>query len=68
MTDKSREQKVRKALYSMGYQLHKSRVKNIHIDDMGLYMVVDCSCNAVVCGSKFDFDLDDIISYFELDI
>ncbi len=64
MSDKNRERRLRYALNKAGYLLRKSRVRNIHLDNFGDYMVVDLYTNAVVVGSRFDYTLDNVEAWF----
>lgn len=57
--EKNQEQRLRRALYKAGYQLHKSRSFK-GADDLGGYMIVDYYLNAVVAGSRFGLDLEDV--------
>ena len=61
----NREQTLRRRLQKAGYALHKSRAKNIHPNDFGGYMIVDVRLNAVVGGSRFDFDLEDVEDFVQ---
>jgi hypothetical protein len=54
MSDKNREQRLRYALNKAGYLLRKSRVRSIHLNDLGDYRVVDLYTNAVAVGSRFE--------------
>lgn len=60
INEKSRESKLRYALRGQGYSLRKSRVKQIHGNNLGGYMIVDANSNFVVCGSRFELNLDDV--------
>ena len=57
--EKNKERRLRRALYEAGYLLRKGRGK-INIDNLGGYMIIDYSINAVVRGSRFDLELDDV--------
>lgn len=58
--EKNREQRLRRALNRAGYAMHKSR-KEISIDNLGGYMIVDNYTNAAVFNSgRYDLSLDDI--------
>ena len=58
-TNKSLENKLRRALNKAGYVLHKSR-RSISPDNLGGYMIVDLYGNCVVAGSRFDLSLEDV--------
>jgi hypothetical protein len=40
-----------------------SRVWSINLDNLGDYILVDGYTNFVVCGSRFDATLDDLLGY-----
>lgn len=65
LTEKNREQRLRRALNKVGYALHKSR-KSFSADNLGGYMVVDIYYNAVVAGSRYELDLDDVQEFLEV--
>ena len=58
--EKSRESKLRYALRGQGYVLRKSRVRRIHGNDLGRYMILDACRNYVMRGSRFELGLDDV--------
>lgn len=62
--NKNREQALRRTLNKAGYALHKSRA-NISLDNLGGYMIVDAGINAVVAGSRFEMDLDDVFDWVQ---
>ena len=64
LTEKNREQKLRRALNKVGYALRKSR-KSFSADNLGGYMVVDTLYNAVVAGPRYELDLDDVQDILE---
>ena len=64
-TEKALEQKLRRTLKSAGYVLHKSRVRNIHLDNLGGYMIADIMTNAVVAGNRFQLSLEDVAEWAE---
>ena len=57
MESKNRETVLRRKAQEAGYAIHKSR-KAISPDNLGGYMIVDTSINAVVAGSNYELDLD----------
>lgn len=59
LSEKSRENKLRRALYKADFLMRKSRA-DISIDNFGGYMIVDVKTNAVIAGSRFNLDLDDV--------
>ena len=62
--NKNREQALRRTLNKAGYALRKSRA-NISLNNLGGYMIVDISTNAVVAGARFEMDLDDICDWVQ---
>ncbi len=59
LVEKSRENKLRRALHKLDCSLHKSRAP-ISIDNFGGYMIIDDYIYAVIAGSRFELDLDDV--------
>ena len=57
------EKLLRKKLKRNGYALRKSRIKIIHADNFGGYMIVDTDINAIVAGSHYDLDLEDVAAF-----
>jgi hypothetical protein len=57
------ESALRRRASREGYVLRKSRARNWRPDDQGGYMLVDASHNAVVLGSHFDADLEDVAKF-----
>jgi hypothetical protein len=58
------ESAVRARAKRNGYLLHKSR-RNIGLDNLGQYMLVDAETNTVALGSHFDADLNVIAQFLE---
>ena len=63
--NKNLEQRLRRALYKLGYGLHKSRKRNWSYDNQCGYMVYDISTNCALAGVRFDFSLDDVSDWLE---
>ena len=62
---KNREQKLRRALKKVGYEMHKSRAA-INADNFGGYMLCDIQSRCVVANSsRFNLTLDDIEEWLE---
>lgn len=59
MSKKTYENKLRRALMKEGYLLKKSR-GGLTVDNFGAYQIVDATYNAVVAGTRFDMELEDI--------
>ena len=62
-TNKTLEQKLRRTLKSAGYALHKSRVRNIHLDNLGGYYIVDPEYNSIVWGDRAQLSLEDVAEW-----
>lgn len=62
MNELSREQRARRRLREQDCILKKSRVKNIHHDNMGGYMILNMD-NTVVLGGRYELSLDAVESY-----
>jgi hypothetical protein len=63
MTDKVRENRLRRMAERQGLSLSKSRRRDPHAIDFGGYMLVDTSTNTVVHGSApvpYSLDLNEI--------
>lgn len=63
LNEKNQEQKLRRTLKSAGYALHKSRVRNIHGDNLGGYAIVLVKYNAVVAGDRFQLSLEEVAEW-----
>ena len=57
------EAKLRRQLSKLGYRLQKSRVKQIHGDNLGGYRILDIQTNVVVLGARFELSLDDVVNF-----
>ena len=60
ISDKQREDRLRKAPGWQGYALRKDRVRSYNADHLGGFMIVDANRNLVAAGSRFDLELDDV--------
>jgi hypothetical protein len=58
--EKNREQKLRRRLSKKGYTLHKSRIRNIHLNNHGGYMIVESYRNLVIHGDHYELTLKDV--------
>ena len=58
--EKVRENRLRRMAKRLGLVIQKSRVRTIHLDDIGEYMIIDLYGNYVVAGERFDCSLDDV--------
>lgn len=64
ITDKSREQRLRRALNRQGLALRKSRRRtNFDYYDEGGYIIVDPYINGCIAGPRCELTLDDVEEY-----
>lgn len=63
MSEKNKEQQLRRALYKMGYHLQKSLARNWSCDNQCGYRVTDAFNNAVVSGERYDLTLEDVEAF-----
>jgi hypothetical protein len=54
------EQRVRRAAKREGYVLRKDQARQWSLNHNGGYKIVDADLNAVIAGSPFDVDRDDV--------
>jgi hypothetical protein len=52
--DKATENKLRRMADRLGYELHKSRARHIHVDNLGGYQIIDKASQTIVDGAKFE--------------
>jgi len=64
-SDKVREIRLRNWATRLGLSLHKSRVRRWSIDNHQEYMIANPSQNMVVCGERYELDLDDVEKFLE---
>ena len=57
------EKQFRTLLKKEGYQLKKSRVKNINADNLGGFMIVDANTNTIVAGSRYELNEMDVYNF-----
>jgi hypothetical protein len=62
-TDAAREARLRRLAKQQGYSLRKDRARSWNSDHFGGYMIVNDSINAIVAGSRFDLDLDEVETF-----
>ena len=58
MSEKLRENNVRRRLARQGYKLHKSRVRNTNGDNYGGYMIT--MNRWIETGERYDLSLEDV--------
>lgn len=64
----AKEQKLRRKLDKYGYNLYKSRRRSFdhfNLDDFGGYMITRQPSNVVICGSRFELNLEDVEEFLE---
>lgn len=67
ITNKSREQRLRRALNRQGLTLRKSRRRtNFDYYDEGGYIIVDPYINGCIAGPRCELTLDDVEEYLEM--
>ena len=60
MTDKVRENRLRRMAERQGLVLQKSRRRDPNALDFGGYWLIDAQMNVLVAGDEWGWDLDDI--------
>ena len=60
ISDTARLARLRRKATRLELRLEKSRVRNAHLDDFGLYWLIDPVLNAVIFAPRHDATLDDI--------
>ena len=59
LSEKSRANKLRRALYKADCLMRKSRA-DISIDNFGGYMIISLDSNSVAAGSRYELSLEDV--------
>jgi hypothetical protein len=54
------ENRLRRQAQRLGLALRHSRAKRLHMNDRGLYQLVDSYRNVIVAGEKFDCGLEEV--------
>lgn len=62
---KRQEDRIRRLAAREGYRLVKSRARNLHINNLGEYMLVDNATNGVVMGASFDASLAKVLDFLD---
>jgi len=65
MSEKVRENRLRRWAARLGLSLRKSRARNWNIDNYQRFMIVDPSINTILAGQKYDMDLDAVEKYLK---
>jgi hypothetical protein len=63
INDKRREDRARRQLKAVDCALRKDRARSLTLDHQGGYMVVDPFKNYVIRGSRYDWNLDDVLAW-----
>lgn len=58
--EKNRAARLRHKLNKLGYTMMKMNCRRGSIDNFGGYAIIDTEYNAIVRGTRFDLDLDDV--------
>lgn len=58
--ERNRAVRLRRKLNKLGYTMMKMNCKRDSIDNFGGYAIIDTEYNAIVRGTRFDLDLDDV--------
>jgi len=59
------ESRLRRVAKQGGYVLRKSRVRSIHANNHGEYMLVNSQFNGVVLGANFDATLSEVEAFLK---
>jgi len=59
MTEKAKDNRLRRMAEKNGYRILKSRSRRWRFNNQGMYMLVDVSTNGAVIGWNYDADLDE---------
>ncbi len=62
--DSAYEARVRRAAKRLGWRIEKSRARNLHSNNRGLYQLID-DRNTVIGGVDYDATLDSIAHWIE---
>ncbi|SKA77840.1 hypothetical protein SAMN02745178_00711 [Gemmiger formicilis] len=58
--ERNRAVRLRRKLNKLGYTMMKMNCRRDSIDNFGGYAIIDTEYNAIVRGTRFDLDLDDV--------
>jgi hypothetical protein len=59
-TERRREDRARHLAWRQGYLLRKSRIREVNLDNLGGYMLIDANMNCIVAGSRWDLSLEEV--------
>jgi hypothetical protein len=57
---KVRENRLRRWAARLGMTLHRSRARNVHLDDFGEYQLREAKGSSVVAGARHELGLADV--------
>jgi hypothetical protein len=60
--DRKRESRLRRKAQRLGHRVYKSRIQNVHINNLGGYMLCN-DRNVAVEGANFELSLDALESW-----
>ena len=63
LSEKVRENKLRRWAKRLGLKLVKSRAFKIHLDNFGNFQIIDANWNRVLAGSRYELSLDDVENF-----
>lgn len=58
--DRQLERRVRHKAKSLGYEVRKSRARQVSMNDLGEFMLVNSASNACVLGDRFNASLEEM--------
>jgi hypothetical protein len=65
MSDKAKENRLRRQAQRLGLIIKKSMARNIGINNLMGWMIIDGQTNSVVAGSRFELNLEDVENYLK---
>lgn len=65
MSEKVRENRLRRQAQRLGYGIIKSRARQLHLNNRGLYQIIDIGRNFVIAGADYDLSLDDVAEWLD---
>jgi hypothetical protein len=58
--DKVHENRLRRKAARLGLALRKSRARRLHLNNRGMYRIVDPYRNFIIAGERFDLSLEEV--------
>lgn len=62
-TEKKQESRIRGLANRRGYRVEKSRQRSLHIENQGMFMLIQADINQLVLGVHYDASLEEIEAY-----